>query len=94
VEVVPIVTPCKNARPSDSKLYNESVFDFFGNLPPVTAAVSAIGIRLPHPMTPNIAPLCDLSNVEIIFLFTSSMISNSVILSNLFWSLATIKKFG
>jgi hypothetical protein len=67
VEVVPIVTPCKNARPSDSKEYNESAFDFFGNSPPVTAAVSAIGIRLPHPMLLNIARIADLSNTFFIF---------------------------
>ena len=54
------------------------------NLPETVYVTAAVDIRFPHPMTPNIALVLNLSNVEIIFLFTSSMISNSVILSNLF----------
>jgi hypothetical protein len=83
VEIVPIVTPCNKARPADSKEYNESVFEKFWKLSPLTVATAAIGFRFPHPMTPNIARIADLSNAEIeIFciLFTDNIFSKAVYL--------------
>jgi hypothetical protein len=62
VEVVSQVTPVQKYRPTDSKLYNESVFEKFWKLSPLTVATAACDIRLPHPMTPNIARIADLSN--------------------------------